>query len=106
MLKNVVRVGFVAVAAAGTLMIAGPSNVSAAPTISTFPDGAVQFTPAGDEWWTCVAGSLAAPYFSIKLPKQGPALDFARFTPGIDVGVACAGTGGSVGFAKIVRPGK
>ena len=106
MFKSVVQTGFAVAAVAVSMTVAGLGHAAAAPTITTHPDGTVQFSPTADEWWTCVAGSLAAPYFSLQASQPGPASRFARFTPGIDVGVVCAGTRGEFTFAKIVRPGK
>lgn len=103
MKKNVARVGF---AVAAMASVFGAGEAAAAPTVTPYPDGTVAFVPDHDEWWTCVAGSLASPYLSIQAPQQGPAPQYARFTQGIDVGVACAGSKGNPNLAKIVRPGE
>jgi hypothetical protein len=45
------------------------------------------------------------PYLSIQMPQQGPTPQYAQFSQGIDVGVACAGSHAPNGLAKIVRGG-
>lgn len=103
--KNVMRVGFAAAASAAVVGFGATS--AQAITVSPHPDGSVEFVPNGSEWWTCVAGSLAAPYVSIQAPKPGPGHSVVQFTPGIDVAVACTGSDSPRGgVAKIVRPGE
>jgi hypothetical protein len=104
-MKNVARVGVAAGIALASLAVIGWGTAAAVPTVNTTPGGGVWFTPHGNEWWTCVAGSLAAPYVSIQVPQLGPAPQFAQFSQGIDVGVACAGSHAPYGYAKIVRGG-
>ena len=103
--KNIMWAGFAVAAASASLTVLAAANASAAPSVAPAPDGTVAFVPNTDEWWTCLAGSLASPYLSIQVPQQGPAPQYAHFTPGIDVGVACAGSKGKPSVAKIVRPG-
>jgi hypothetical protein len=92
-------------AAAAAIATAAAGTASAI-DVTPYPNGVVGFHPQAGEWWTCVAGSLAAPYLSIQFPQEGPVPQFVQFTQGIDVGVACTGTKTPyLGWAKIVRPG-
>ncbi|NUS44665.1 MAG: hypothetical protein HOQ24_13380, partial [Mycobacteriaceae bacterium] len=91
MKKNLARVGFAAAAVAAAFAVGGATQASAI-SVTPYPDGTVQYNPSGGEWWACASGSLAAPYVALQAPQTGPAPQFARFTPGIDVAVACWGT--------------
>jgi hypothetical protein len=102
------RIGAGLAAAAAIAAIATTAaGTASAVDVTPFPNGVVGFSGHPGEWWTCVAGSLAWPYVDVQFPHYGLAPQFAQFTQGIDVGVACAGTEtDGLAWAKIVRPGR
>ncbi len=108
-MKNVVRVGFMAVIIGLFAGLAGINGASAAPdsgsssgssdmylypTYTPEPGGVIRVNVPAGKWYTCQAYSLTPPFVQATHPlpymySVGPAPMFFRFAPGADVAIHC-----------------